>query len=216
MVVSLDPNYASFKTTPGRRHSDFDIGQMAVAALARSVERYKGQFAVHRTVSAVEELLRAAKIRARREGKTVSHVLREHQDALEHQDASSKFIVQTGDYGGANESGHNVSGAMVLQDERRAEHTFSSVTAAAARAVDSAESARMLVPYVEREELYVPEPSTSVMRLPALAHRLGGDTPNADHLRLMAPPPTARESSDPSRASPGTAPRRMGSCASPQ
>ena len=176
------------------QHSDFDIGQLALAALARSVERYKGQFGVHRTVAAVEELLRAAKDRARRSGKTVSQVLREHQDALEQHDMSGKFLVHTGNYGGAHEQGAEVRGAMLLQDERRAAHTFSALTTAAARAVDTAEASRTLVPYVERDELNVPQQNTSVMRLQAAADRIGGETPNADRLRLMAPPPAPKRS----------------------
>jgi hypothetical protein len=152
---------------------------------------------VHRTVAAVEELLRAAKHRARATGQTVAQVLQEHQEALEEQEVSSKFVAQTGGYSGAHESGKDVRDAMLSQDERRASHTFSQLTLAAARAVDSAESSRMVVPYVAREELRGAEQNTSVLRLPAAADRIGGETPNADRLRLMAPPQAPKQPSRP-------------------
>lgn len=199
MVVSLDPRYSSFKRQPGHRYTDYDIGGLAVAALARSVERYQAQFSVHRTVSAVEELLRAAKHRARQTGQSVSQVLKEHQAALEAQTGNSQFLLSTSNYGGQTERGQAVRDAMLLQDDRRRQHEFSALTTAAARAVDAAENSRMLVPYVEREELRVPQASTSVMRLPAAADSMGGDTPNADRLRIMGPPAEPRERQRPLR-----------------
>ena len=188
MVVSLDPRYSSFKRQSGRRHTDYDVGALAVAALARSIERHKAKLDVHRTVSAVEELIRAAKHRAKKTGQTVDQVLEEHQEALEEGGGEHRFLASTSNYGGPSDSGGALREVMTAQDQRRRGHQFSALTTAAARAVDAAEEARMVVPYVERRELHVPQASTSVARLPAAVDRMGGDTPNADRLRIMGPP----------------------------
>ena len=83
---------------------------------------------------------------------------------------------------------------MALQDERRATHEPSAMLQATARVVDRRTG--HLVPYVEREELRPPRhvsTSTSVARRPAPRHTQGGTNPNADQLRLMAPPAPPRQ-----------------------
>tara|TARA_Y100000004_G_scaffold185971_1_gene236863 strand:+ start:523 stop:1209 length:687 start_codon:yes stop_codon:yes gene_type:complete len=167
-----------------------EIGMLMLAQLAESIERYRPRRNNQTDVSEqVEELLRVARARARKTGQSLGQVLRDHRDALEEGGEKSKFVLTTTNSRSEHASNAKVHAAMELQDQRRAQHQPSAFLAATARVVDR--RTEHLVPYVEREELRPPAhvaTSTSVARLPAPRHHAGGQNPNAEQLRLMAPP----------------------------
>jgi hypothetical protein len=193
MVRSLDPQYFDDRTEPGRRLNNMEIGMLMLAKLAESIEKYRPKRNNHTNVAeAVESLLKAAKARSRATGQSVSEVLREHRDALEEGGGTSKYVISASDSRQHGSSSSAMHAAMALQDERRATAEPSAISQAAASAVDAREG--RLVPYA-REELRPPShvgTSTSVARRPAARHSAGGSNPNADHLRLMAPPAPPR------------------------
>ena len=198
MVRSLDPRYNDFRVEPGRRISNHDLGTLMTSVIAESVEQYRGQFGVHATVKAVEELLRAAKARARKTGQTTSQVLREHREALEERVSGSGFEGKANKFltGGAQDhrgSGSSTAVQQVMdeQDKRRASITFSKHTTDIARDIEELEASRQVVLYNPNNT--PPNPHTSgVLRPPAPRHHMGGDMPNADHLRIMHKPQGAK------------------------
>jgi len=216
MVRSIRPQDFDDRKEPGRRLTNMEIGMLMLTKLAESIERYKPKGARNQTEIAerVEELLRVAKHRARATGQTIGQVLRDHRDALEDQGGKNKFVLTTSDSKKAETENAKMHVAMALQDERRATQQVHPMIKATGRIVD-AEVARLdrnkeiaFDPYLalppppglDRDELQPPShvgTNTSVTRRAAPAHKLtlqeGTSNPNADHLRLMAPPTSKKK-----------------------
>ena len=179
-------------------------------ALANSIDRYAPNQPSDGPYRAAMRMLNAAQRRANATGRTMSSVLREHQNAIEDRmprDAIPRFMRNDRDDGRAEadtEYDRERRRLMDRQDARRAQlpGTLSIATTHAARQVDYIEGQRMLVPHatstvdhdgggINRPELAAPAhvaTSTSMLRLPAPRDpEFGGETPNADRLRLRGP-----------------------------
>ena len=125
MVVSLDPKKASVRRVNlghnrgTTRFTDFDIGQMMLRDLAASFERHdpRNTLARNRPSAAAEELLQAARRRARRTGQTVDDVLKEHQKAIEDKYFESRMIQNTTGASEASSSNAAMHAAMDAQDQ---------------------------------------------------------------------------------------------------
>ena len=210
MPISLDPGYANepgFEHRPisGRRGmSDVDIGRKMAVALALSIEEYSTTYNKHRGLSraaadvsrSVEDLIKVAQKEARRRRVPLKQVLREHQRQLESGGgASGRFVQQTTGYGGKDTRDDEQRSVMEAQDKRRGKAKLSVETKRAALAVDREDRQRQVVLFDPAMGAPPPSAGPSVMRRPAALHDLGGDTPYADQLRLMAPPAETKQGS---------------------
>ena len=194
MVVSLDPRYQSDIHSRGQRFTNYAIGEMLIAELALSIEKYKDVFkTMEAPAEAARRLVKAARKKAARTGKTVGEVLEEHQevveDRYEYGRRNRKRFIDQGKYAADRiQSNDDVYREMQRQDVRRAEHTFTPITAAAARQVDAIEASRHIIPVPEGGfpggQMSLPPPTSSVIRPPAKLDAMGGQTPNADRLLL--------------------------------
>lgn len=198
MSRSLNPKYADDRKTPAGRLTNSELGMVMLAQLAESIERYRPRRNNQANVAeAVQELLRVAKHRARATGQSLGQVLRDHRDALEEGGQKSNLVLQTSRSREKDKPREAMHAAMALQDERRAEHQPSAMMKATARVVESAEEKEDVEHVYEKfPDLRPPShvaTNTSVARRPAPRHKEGGSNPNADFLRLMAPPAPPRK-----------------------
>ena len=204
MVRSLNPNHNDFRTEPGRAYDNATIGERMLAALAGSIAEHNDSNNTARTrpAQAALELLAAARRRARRDGTTVTAVLREHMDALnEDSEGRGRFLCRVRDDSVRRVEGNErVQAEMERQDDRRAGHLFTELTVRAATLVDAIEASRTLVPHqtalvgadgvaTQRPELASGAAASSgVLAMPAPRHPMGGQTPNALALHMPEQP----------------------------
>ena len=199
MVRSLDPYDGDYRAEPGRRLTNADIGYLMRLRLAESIARYdpgrrgdetRESLAVRRLLDETRKQVDTENMSERQIRRSVVKLLRNRADAIERK---GRFIAKTSHARGSGGVDDAVERVMHMQDQRRAEHTFSGLTTAAARAVDAHESHQsndLVVWQNAREDLQPPlhvSTSTSVARRPAPRHEMGGANPNADALRIMGP-----------------------------
>lgn len=219
MVKSIDPRYNDYRKEDGRVYDNAGIGERMMAAYIVSLHEFEGSFgARHRPAQAVLDLLKAAKKRARREGKPVTLVLREHMLAVEdnYDDAGRQgrmLRAVTEDNVTRVEGSDPVQDEMGRQDDRRKQHRLTETTYRAALLVEGIEASRTIIPHptvvqladgttVQRGELArggstasSSSGGTGVLALPARRHEMGGMVPNADQMHLAL---QLREAPDPS------------------
>ena len=199
MVRSFDPHYRDFRTERGRIRTNYAIGEMMLVSLAESIERYRPQdiSARRRPAQAVRDLLKAARVRAKKEGKTVNQVLKEHRNALESYDESSgRFVEDAKDeaFDTANQGqSAEFNAEMDRQDRDRASRQPGTMLAVAGSRIDARGG---LAPVfhdpthemaAERTAI-LGQRGTQVNRRPAARDTMGGVNPNADRLRLTSMP----------------------------
>lgn len=207
MVKSLNPRYRDHSVEHGRRESNYDIGEAMLATLAASIASYKSVYlsARHRPAQAAEDLLKAARHRARKEGKSVRQVLKEHIDALDaHDDASSKFILTTRDAKATGDQGQSSAfdSEMDRQDIDRANRPAGRLLGLVGKTIDARQGlvvadwkptsmAQAVTNEMADERLAIMRAGgsgTLTDRRPAPRHAQGGVVPNADRLRMLAAP----------------------------
>ena len=207
MVKSLDPSYKDYSTEDGRVYDNAGIGERMMAAYIVSLHEYEGRFdRRHQPAQAVLDLLKAAKKRAKREGKPVTLVLKEHMSTVEENyDSAGRqrrmLRTLTEDNATRVEGSDPVQEEMGRQDERRRQHIhrLSETTYRAALLVEGIEASRTIIPHptvvqladgttVQRGELAggsaASSSSTGVLALPAPRHEMGGMVPNANQMHL--------------------------------
>ena len=207
MVKSINPRYNDYRKEDGRVYDNAGIGERMMAAYIVSLHEFEGRFgAKHRPAQAVLDLLKAAKKRARREGKPVTLVLREHMSTVEdNYDSAGRqrrmLRTMTEDNVTRVEGSDPVQDEMGRQDERREQHRLTETTYRAALLVEGIEASRTIIPHptvvqladgttVQRGELAggsaasSSSSGTGVLALPAPRHEMGGMVPNADQMHL--------------------------------
>ena len=199
MVRSFDPHYRDFRTERGRIRTNYAIGEMMLVSLAESIEYYKPKpmSARDRPSEAAMNLIRAARKRARQEGKSAGQVLNEHRNALEsYGDSSGRFVEDAKDeaFDTANQAqSAEFNAEMDRQDRDRASRQPGTMLEVAGSRIDARGG---LAPVfhdpthemaAERTAI-LGQRGTQVNRRPAARDTMGGVNPNADRLRLTSMP----------------------------
>ena len=207
MVRSFDPHYRDFRTERGRIRTNYAIGEMMLVSLAESIEYYKPKpmSARDRPSRAAYDLIRAARKRARQEGKSAGQVLNEHRNALESYGdpvdlesygSTGRFVEDAKDeaFDTANQAqSAEFNAEMDRQDRDRASRQPGTMLAVAGSRIDARGG---LAPVfhdpthemaAERSAILA-QRGTQLNRRPAARDTMGGVVPNADRLRALMPP----------------------------
>ena len=198
MVKSFAAQDVDMSIMPGRRDSNFDIGQKMLLSLAMSIQKYRNVAASARTrpIQAVEDLMKAAKNRSKVTGQSVKHVLEEHINALDAMDGTDRtrnsrgwshgqrFLLQAGDVKASSSKSQEqrsaVKDEMDYQDASRANRRLpggsASVLDVMGRHVDQKSASTAIVPHEWHTDTFF-DPVRSTMVFDPVRVRRGACCP---------------------------------------